>query len=73
MYRIVKMSNIKVSQGHITEKSFYASGRVGRTPCLFKISTKGNNFCEFQFASLNKEAIPKLGLLLKEQILSFKS
>ena len=49
-------------------------------PCLSAIFMKGDNFSDFLFALLAEEALPKKGstlegknLLLKEQILSFKS
>ena len=32
---------------------------------------KGNYFCDFLFPSLDDEALPKLGLLLKERSFSF--
>ena len=34
------------------------------------IFTKGNNFCDFQHASLDNKAFPKGDLLLKERICS---
>ena len=37
---------------------------------LIALFTKGNNFCDFLFASLDNEDLPKLGLLLKVRIYS---
>ena len=39
-------------------------------PTFFGILTKGNNFCDFLFASLPDNALPKWALLLKEIICS---
>ena len=53
---------------------------VGTPSCLFcSFFAKGISFCDFLFASLEDEALPKgstlkgKNLLLEEQILSFKS
>ena len=40
---------------------------------FFFTFTKGNNFCNFLFASLDDEALPKMDLLLKERICSYWS
>ena len=39
---------------------------------MFVIFTKGNNFCDFVFASLDDEAHLNRGQLLTERICSFK-
>ena len=41
-------------------------------PYFFHHFTKENNFSDFLFASLNKQALSNLSLLLEEQILSFR-
>ena len=38
----------------------------GFTLCLALIFTKGNNFCDFLFASLADIALPKPGYVLNE-------
>ena len=40
------------------------------TPIFFDIFTKGNNFCDILFAFLDKEALSKLNLVVKERICS---
>ena len=42
----------------------------GNTTMVSAILTKGNNFFDFLFASLEDRALPKWGLLLKEKICS---
>ena len=41
--------------------------------CFSSIFTKGNNFCDFLFASIDGIALPKWGLFLKERIFSKRS
>ena len=41
--------------------------------CFFAIFTKGNNFCDFLFASLGKQSPSKMGLTLKKRICSHVS
>ena len=36
--------------------------------CYSAILTKGNKFYDFLFTSLDKESLPKWGLLIKEKI-----
>ena len=43
------------------------------TTMFYAVSTKGNNFCVFLFASLNLVTLLKWILLLKERICYFRS
>ena len=40
---------------------------MGTPPCLSATFSKGNNFCDFQFAFLDHAALEKLGLLIKKK------
>ena len=40
---------------------------------VFQYFLKGNNFCDFLFASLDDQTLPKMGQLLKERICSHRS
>ena len=41
---------------------------VHHQSCFSAIFVKGDNFCDFLFASLDSKVLPELGLLLKERI-----
>ena len=43
---------------------------MGALSCFPAISTKGDNFCDFLFGSLDDIALQKWGLLLNERICS---
>ena len=43
---------------------------MGTLPIFFNSFTKGNNFCDFQFAPMDNETLPKKDLFLQERICS---
>ena len=43
----------------------------GTLPCFSATFTKGNNFCNILFASLDDVALSQRGLILRERICSY--